>query len=135
MNSPQDILRESRLLTGPWILYDGTCRFCQSGAQCFGPMLRRGFRLETLQNPLARQFITDTVDEMKVITRRGEILGGADGIAHICRHIWWTRPLARLWLLPPLRLFFRRLYAWIAARRHCLGGKCQRRAPPSGRVA
>lgn len=118
---PNTLIHQAHLLTGPWILYDGTCHLCQSGARRFGPLLRRrGFRLAPLQSAIARSFVHDTVYEMKVVTRRGQILGGADGIAHIARHIWWTRPLAWLWLVPPLRPLFRRLYAWIAAHRHCL---------------
>ena len=119
------ILRQARLLTGPWVLYDGTCRICRGGAARFGPMLRRrGFRLATLQSPVGRQFATDGRDEMKVVTRDGRLLGGAEGVAHICKCIWWARPVAIAWRFRFCRTLMRRLYRWIADRRHCTPAGC-----------
>src|SRR4051812_12028129 len=123
---------ENQRPTRAWVFYDDTCALCRAGAARFGPLLRRrGFRVEALQSQAARTLVTDTVDEMKIVTFEGDLIGGADAIAYICGRIWWARPLLLLWLIPPLRDRFRRWYAYVAARRHCLGGSC--RLPQTGR--
>jgi predicted DCC family thiol-disulfide oxidoreductase YuxK len=119
------IERQAILLTGPWVLYDGTCRVCRGSVVRFGPTLRRrGFRFATLQSEIGRAFDPGNADEMKVLLGDGTIIGGAEGMAHLCRHIWWARPLAWLWRVPAMRPYLRRAYARFAARRHCASVAC-----------
>src|SRR4051812_16552103 len=74
--TPMTLLERNAIIrAGPWILYDGACGLCTRGAACLGPIARRhGFRLVPLQSPIGRAFDTG-IDEMQVITRRGNVVG------------------------------------------------------------
>jgi predicted DCC family thiol-disulfide oxidoreductase YuxK len=112
-------------LTGPWVLYDGTCPMCRRGEQIFGTRLRRrGFRLTTLQSAVGCHFAQGRCDEMKVVTREGRVIGGAEGMAYLCDRFWWTRMLAWAWRVPVARRWMEQGYRWIAAHRHCDGNAC-----------
>ena len=111
----------------PWILYDGSCEICTREAARLGAVAaRRGFVLATLQSPVGRALDTLGTDEMKVVTHQGSVLGGAEAIVYVARHVWWAWPLAFLWRFAHCRSVLRRLYRWIADHRHCLDGVCRR---------
>lgn len=112
-----------------WVFYDGQCSLCIDLADRFGRSLaRRGFGLAPLQTPWVRNRLGLTprsdLTDMKVLTRDGEVLGGADGAIHLARYLWWAWPLYALARLPGMRRMLRLGYRWIAERRHCLGGAC-----------
>ena len=61
---------------------------------------------------------------MRLVAPNGINLGGADAVLYIARFVWWLRPLRIVALVPGGRDFLRRCYRWIAARRHCVDGRC-----------
>jgi hypothetical protein len=74
--------------------------------------------------------------EMKVLTREGKEYGGADAMVFLCGRVWWAWPVWVLGHIPGVRSLLRRIYGWIAARRHCLGagGSCERSKIHGGRL-
>ena len=113
-----------------WVLYDGECGLCIRLAGRFGPLLGRlGFGLAPLQEPWVQDRLGLTgggpLMEMGLITRNGLVLGGADAFIHLSGCVWWGRPLHWLSRLPGARALLWKLYRWIAANRHCLGGACK----------
>jgi predicted DCC family thiol-disulfide oxidoreductase YuxK len=118
-------LAEAWRLTGPWILYDGDCPLCRRGEEMFGSMMRRrGFRLETLQGEVGGYFAGGRTEEVRVVTREGRMIGGAEGFAYICGHVWWALPVAWAWRIHGLRGLMRMAYRWVAAHRGCDGKAC-----------
>lgn len=124
---------ETPVSNGPpgsgWIFFDAECPFCTRLAARVNRLLTgRGFRLLPLQTPgtAERLGVTphDLLAEMHLLTSAGQRLRGADALLEIARHLWWARPLVPLAQLPGARPLLRRIYAHIAAHRHCLGGRC-----------
>ncbi|PYV19090.1 MAG: hypothetical protein DMG07_02550 [Acidobacteria bacterium] len=113
-------MTDSKEIRG-WVLYDGDCVLCIGLARRFAPLLRRrGFVPAPL--PSGTQ-----IDEMVVLTGQGQAWGGADGVVYLARWVWWAWPLAAAGRIPFVLHGLRRAYRWLAARRHCLGGVCERR--------
>jgi len=118
------------------LFYDGQCRLCLSLAARFRPLLlSRGFVLAPLQAPGSSERLhldpADLLTEMRLLTRDGATLGGADALLHIARFVWWMRPLRLVARLPGGAPLLRRCYRWIAANRHCADGACALRKTPS----
>ncbi len=116
-----------------WVLYDGECPLCIKWAQRMGPPLaRRGIKLATLQTPWVAQKLNLPAGvppvEMGVIRADGSYLGGAHAMLYVARNIWWSWPLFALAQIPGVTPLIAILYRYVAARRHCIGGKCHRRA-------
>ena len=88
-------------------------------------MRRRGLRLATLQSAIGRELASGGVDEMRVLTRSGGVIGGAEGIAYLCGYVWWAKPVGWLWRMAWGRRIMRRAYIWVAAHRHCAAGVCE----------
>ena len=114
---------------GGWVLYDGSCALCRATAARFAPMLlRKGFRVLPLQDSrVFRQLKLagdELLREMRVITPGGDVLGGAVAVADLARHFWWGLPLYWFSRLPGCGRLLASAYAWLAARRHCIGGAC-----------
>ena len=124
-----------------WVVYDGACGVCSRLARRFRGMLgRRGFALVPLQAPWMSSRLRfsygipleNLLDEMRVLTADGRALGGADAVLFLAGRVWWTRPLAALGSLPPLRALLGRGYRWFAARRHRFSQSCAiHPAPPA----
>lgn len=110
---------------GGWVFYDADCSFCTSLARRLEPkLLRRGFHCAALQEPWVAIVLglprSDLLSELRVRTATGIILGGADALLHLARHIWWAWPLYALGRIPSPRDLFRAAYRWFARRRHCV---------------
>lgn len=115
-----------------WIAYDAECGFCGALARRLEPVLRRrGFALVPLQTIWVKdrlgQIPGEAVDEMKLLTMDGGVLGGAGAAVELGRMIWMLRPLVWLNALPGGRWFLKWGYRWIARHRRCGDGIC--RAP------
>jgi predicted DCC family thiol-disulfide oxidoreductase YuxK len=115
--------------TAGWLFYDGQCPLCRAAARRFGRILaRRGFGLRPLQSPGAAQRLgldeRDLIREMRLLLADGRNLGGADAVVEISRHIWWAWPLWLFSHLPGANPLLHASYRRLAAKRHCLGGRC-----------
>ncbi len=117
-----------------WVFYDAHCRLC-SGLinRLRGPLVRRGY----LAAPLQRGWVQErlglrperALDEMRVLTAGGEILGGADAVVHLAKRIWWAWPLAAVAQIPGALPVLRSLYRFVARRRRCVAGARFLKAP------
>jgi predicted DCC family thiol-disulfide oxidoreductase YuxK len=98
-NRPDHVTQVSRLSNRcqGWILYDGDCRYCIAAAKQFEQLLaRRGFDFIPLQTPWVQERLGlqpgAPLEEMRVLTRENQNLGGADAVIFLLRQIWWARP-------------------------------------------
>ena len=112
-----------------WLAYDANCGFCLRWAgRVRAILLAREFHLVALQSVWVRQRLALSDDEllreMKLILPDRRVLGGADALVELARHIWWTRPLFALAHLPGAMPTLRVVYGWIARNRHRLNCDC-----------
>ena len=112
-----------------WILYDGECRFCIAAANRFQQLFaRRGFAFVPLQTTWVQRRLGlkpgAPLEEMRVLTARGDDFGGADAVLYLARQIWWLRPIGWLGTLPLLHSAIDFSYRWVAARRGCTHLNC-----------
>ena len=111
------------------VFYDGHCAVCTRLASVFErPLGRRGFALATLQSRAAKNLGLDEralMQQMWLLTRSGERIGGADAIIRLAGHVWWGWPLALSGRSSFLRNIMRGGYRRFAARRACVGNQCQ----------
>ncbi len=111
--------------TDPTLIYDGDCGLCQQAVN----LLRRWDREHVLRfvpfqdgADVARFGIAlpALAAAMHLILPDGRVYAGADALPELLRMFpgkRWLAPLFRIPGVPPLA---RRIYAWIASRRHCL---------------
>ncbi len=114
-----------------WVLYDGGCAKCTALAKRFRRALRcRGYVTAPLQSlwvPAALHMTpAHLLEEMRVLTARGEVFGGADALLHLAREFWWAQPLVWFSNLPRARWLLHSAYRWLAAHRHCSSTGCTR---------
>jgi predicted DCC family thiol-disulfide oxidoreductase YuxK len=107
-----------------WILYDGECRHCIAAAKRFDRLFaRRDFRFVPLQTPWVQKRLGlrpgAPLEEMRVLTKDNEDLGGVDAVTFLARKVWWTWPVYILAQLPGAWAILDRAYRWIAAHRGC----------------
>jgi predicted DCC family thiol-disulfide oxidoreductase YuxK len=112
-----------------WILYDGECRYCITAATRSAQLFaRRGFHFVPLQTPWVQTRLGlapgEPLQEMRVLTRDNQDLGGADAVIFLARQIWWSTPLALVARLPGIHGAVDRAYRWIAAHRGCTHLAC-----------
>jgi predicted DCC family thiol-disulfide oxidoreductase YuxK len=112
-----------------WVLFDETCELClRSVALWRGVIERRGFAFAPLQEPWVRERLglsdAELLREMRLLTRNGEIFGGADAILRLARAIWWAWPLVALAWVPGMKMLLRAAYRSVASRRSCANGSC-----------
>ena len=117
------------------IFYDASCGLCRSAVDRFGPMTeRRGFSWIPLQEPRVRALLNlegdEMPDEVKLMTRKGRLLGGPDVILFVAKYIWWARPLWLIGKIPGVRPVMRLWYRWIAKHRHELSQACAIESKP-----
>lgn len=109
----------------PTLVFDGECGLCR---RCVAIVHRwdREHRLATL--PFQDQArvagfgipLPALAAAMHLVLPDGSVFAGADAAPELLRLLPGTRWLAPLFAVPGVRPVARRLYAWIAARRHCL---------------
>ena len=118
-----------------WVLYDAACPTClRLLARVQTTLQAGGFRAEPLQSPWVRERLNLPEDqllaEMRVLTKKGQILGGADGLVYLASEFatrnrpWWAWLLLIASKLPLGLTLLRHGYRWIAARRYCRQGTC-----------
>jgi predicted DCC family thiol-disulfide oxidoreductase YuxK len=129
VNSEISKLHDSEWLRG-WVLYDGDCALCRRWVRRFERTLTlRGFDLAPLQSPWVLECLDvpehELLARMRVLTREGGDVAGADALLFIARTIWWAWPLYAVSLLPGCRPWLRRLYDFVARHRQCSGDSCR----------
>ena len=115
-----------------WIFYDGACRHCSAAAKRFERLFeRRGFALIPLQTPWVQKRLrlnpTALLEEMRLLTDDGKILGGADAVIFLAGQVWWAWPFYSLAQLPGMHGLVEKSYRWIATHRGCAHSACNRR--------
>lgn len=112
-------------VTDPTLIYDGECGICQQAVA----ILRRWDREHVLHfvpfqdEAAVAQFgiaLPALAAAMHLIAPDGRIYTGADAVPRLLRLFPGKRWLAPLFWIPGLLPLARRIYAWIARRRHCL---------------
>jgi predicted DCC family thiol-disulfide oxidoreductase YuxK len=113
-----------------WVCYDAECALCVRWAERLRAVLeRRGFRLLPLQSPAVRAALpvpeSEWLAEMRVITRGGDIFGGADALVYLSRTI--CQPIFALTQIPGATPLLRSAYRFLARHRRCQSGACRPR--------
>lgn len=109
----------------PTLIYDGECGLCR---QAVGVLQRwdreQVLRLVPFQDAeTVARFGIDLpalAAAMHLILPDGRVYAGADAAPELLRRLRGKRWLAALFRIPGVLTLARRVYAWIAARRHCL---------------
>jgi len=112
-----------------WVFYDGQCSFCTGWIKRLEHWLHRlGFGLAPLQTDWVQDHLKDTgkdpLQEMKLLSRTGKVLGGVDAWLYIARKSAWTWPLYFFGHLPGIYAVLENGYRWIARNRYRLGEQC-----------
>ena len=111
--------------TDPTLIYDGECGICQQAVR----LLKRWDREQILHYvpfqdgaAVARFGIAlpALAAAMHLILPDGRVYPGADAVPELLRLFPGKRWLAPLFRIPGVLPIARRIYAWIARRRHCL---------------
>jgi predicted DCC family thiol-disulfide oxidoreductase YuxK len=113
--------------TRPTLIYDGDCGFCRRSVE----LLRRWDREQRIALvPFQDQArvaafgipLPALAAAMHLVLPPpdGRVLAGADAVPELLRLLPGKRWLAWGFRIPGARPMARRLYAWIARRRHCL---------------
>ena len=115
---------------GGWVLYDGQCGFCSGWVEFWRPTLeRRGFGVAPLQASWVRERSgmaeERLLDDLRLLTRDGRLVEGADVYRFVMRRIWWAYPLYLLSIAPVLRTVFSRAYRTFAANRYRVSRACR----------
>jgi predicted DCC family thiol-disulfide oxidoreductase YuxK len=109
----------------PTLIYDGECGICRQAVD----RIRRWDREQVLQyvpfqdEARVARFgigLPALAAAMHLIVPSGRVYAGADAAPEILRMLPGKRWLAPVFRIPGVMPLARRIYAWIAARRHCL---------------
>lgn len=111
-----------------WLCYDADCAFCVRWAKRFGTLLEKhNFGLLPLQSAAVRTALgvpeEELLKEMRVITRHGDIFGGADALIYLSQFI--CKPLFPLTRIPGVKPLLRAIYRVIASNRNCNSSSCR----------
>jgi len=111
--------------TGPTLIYDGECGMCRQAVALLGRWDREhALRFVPFQDgPAIVRFgiaLPALAAAMHLIRPNGAVYAGADAIPELLRLFPGKGWLAVLFYIPGALPVARRLYAWIAIRRHCL---------------
>src|SRR5213594_835705 len=136
MNSVITEMSETNGIPRDWVLYDADCGFCTSIVRRLErPLARRGLATAPLQTSWVRARLAlpeaDLMSEMRVLTREGRVIGGADAVVFLAGEIGWGWPLRAIARLPGMMSLLRAGYRSVAARRRCVGA-CRVREPARG---
>ena len=118
-----------------WILYDSGCGFCFRWVHFWKKVLeRRGFALKDLASASADGILQvsqkNLLDDIRVMTRTGQLESGADAYLYVARRIWWAWPLYAIFRLPGCNWMLWWGYRWFNRNRYRISRHC--RLPDSG---
>lgn len=112
------------------IVYDGNCRFCANQVEWIRRRDKKGvFAFVSSAAPDLLRSFPQLADHnlnngLRAILPSGRIAVGADGVYEIALRLPGWRRAAWLYRVPGLGRLWRRVYAWIAARRYQFAGRC-----------
>ena len=91
-------------INGTVVCFDGVCPMCLNIVSLMRPIWEpRGVGFVPLQAEWVRRRLNlpeaELLGEMRVLTPRGKVLGGADAHGHLWGQVWW---LWSLWLAAKL---------------------------------
>jgi predicted DCC family thiol-disulfide oxidoreductase YuxK len=112
-----------------WILYDGRCGFCIRWVHLWEKVVeRRGFALKDLQSAWDDGSLNvpqeSLLDDIRVLTREGDLVSGADAYLHVARRIWWAWPFYELFSLPGFNSVLWWGYRWFNRNRYRVSRYC-----------
>jgi predicted DCC family thiol-disulfide oxidoreductase YuxK len=112
-----------------WVFFDRDCSICTGLAQRFRSTFeKRGFGLAALQDPRVAALLGLPPDqllrEMRVLTTKGKVYGGAEAVVYLARRIWWAWPLYAAAQLPGVSRILGGGYRWFAEHRPCSSSMC-----------
>lgn len=113
-----------------WILYDGACGLCSRWVDAWRPTLeRRRIGIARLQEPWVMERLQLPTPELlagiRLLSRSGEVVSGADVYLQVARRIWWAWPFYALFSLPGFNRLIHLGYRWMARNRYCLSRACK----------
>jgi predicted DCC family thiol-disulfide oxidoreductase YuxK len=113
-----------------WVLYDGECAFCTRLVGFWSRVLRRhGFAIGELQSPWVKERLhmqpEELMHDIRLLTREGTVVSGADVYLYVWRRIWWAWLLYAIFSLPGFNRLLHAGYGWIARNRYCISGACR----------
>lgn len=123
-------LSQPNLPAKGWVLYDGECGFCSRWLQFWQPTLaRHGFGIAALQEPWVTQQLQLPPEELlydiRLLTREGESVSGANVYLQVTRRIWWAWPFYAVFSLPGFNGLIHVGYRWFARNRYCVSHACR----------
>ena len=109
----------------PTLIYDGQCGLCRQAVAVLSGWDRTGrVALVRFQDEArVRAFhipLPALAAAMHLVLPDGRVFAGADAVPELLRLLPGKRWLAAGFALPGVRPVARRVYRWIAQRRHCL---------------
>jgi predicted DCC family thiol-disulfide oxidoreductase YuxK len=112
-----------------WVLYDGSCGFCSRWVRFWAPTLeKRGFAIAPLQADWVRDrapvFADRLLDDLRLLTREGSLVEGADVYRFVMKRIWWAYPAYLLSVAPGFSTIFDRAYRTFADNRYRVSRSC-----------
>jgi predicted DCC family thiol-disulfide oxidoreductase YuxK len=115
---------------GGWILYDGECGFCSRWVHFWKKVVEaRGFALKELQSAAADGSLEipgeNLLDDIRVLTRSGELISGANAYLYVTRKIWWTWPFYAIFHLPGFNWVLWQGYRWFNRNRYRISRHCK----------
>ena len=118
MNSEITKVTDTDWLAG-WVLYDADCPLCRRWIARFERTLTlRGFDIAPLQSAWVRECFdlpeTELFSRMRLLTRDGRDLAGADALAFLAGKIWWAWPVYAISRLPGVLPVLRVAYDCVA---------------------
>ena len=113
-----------------WVLYDGECSFCDSWVHLWERVIRRrGFKLKDLQSALSDGTLNvsqeNLLDDIRVLTPRGDLFCGADAYLYVTRRIWWAWPFYAIFSLPGFNQMLWWGYRTFARNRYRVSRHCK----------
>lgn len=114
---------------GGWILYDGACGFCSRWVRLWPRVVEaRGFAIKDLQSAAADGSLKvpteNLLDDIRVLTRSGELVSGADAYLYVARRIWWAWPFYAVFSLPGFNWLLWQGYRWVNRNRYRISPYC-----------
>jgi predicted DCC family thiol-disulfide oxidoreductase YuxK len=111
------------------VLYDGRCGFCSRWVQSWAGSLRKyGFTTAALEEAGVAEKLSlpyeELVQDIRLLTARGEVVSGADVYLYVARRIWWAWPFYGLFSLPGFHWLVQGGYRWFARNRHFVSHAC-----------